>query len=323
MKFTKTLSALAMVLSLSAQAQISTDSDGSGSAPVHYVGTDGNWFNPANWSGGRVPGPGSDVVLDGKDEVVIDAALGVSQVQLRDLTLGGDSRLATLNQAVLVTRNTVLLGNAELFSSASGQAGESLIVAPFSDPQGCTSCRIATNPNPKNQRFVILQSSVTLDVGLGGGEPAALIKTGTGRLELSAGPGYYSTMTADTLTLDGQLRLSLYYGFQPRAGQSFQIFTANQTRSGRFLGLPEGGLVGCDEDGLGFYISYRGGDGNDVVLSTANTSPQSCLLLPAVQKVREAARRSQSATRALGAVVVQPAGLLLPAVQKVREAAAR
>ena len=67
MKFTKTLSALALLLSLSAQAQTATPA-------VRYVGSDGNWFNPANWSSGRVPTADSDVVIDGRAEVVITGA---------------------------------------------------------------------------------------------------------------------------------------------------------------------------------------------------------------------------------------------------------
>ena len=309
------VSAVALAMSLSAQAQ-------TGAAPsLRYVGTDGNWFNPANWSTGRVPGANDDVLIDGRSQVVIDGALGQAEVQVRDLTLRGTARLSALNRAIVETRSTVLQESATSHFSASAEVGDTLIVAPFSDPQGCADCAVNLNPNPKTQRAIVLQSSVTVDMGLGGNEPAAITKTGRGEWILSSGHGTYSTMTADTLILDGQLRLSLYYGYEPRPGDHFQVFTAQHTRSGEFLGLPEGGLVGCTEDGLGFFISYRGGDGNDVVLSAAATPPQTCLLLPAVQKVREAARRSQSATRALGAVVTQPAGLLLPAVQKVREAA--
>jgi len=87
------------------------------------------------------------------------------------------------------------------------------------------------------------------------------------------------------------LSLSLYYGFRPRAGDSFQIITANRLLVGTFPGMPEGALVGCTDDNVGFYISYVGGDGNDVVLSARDTRPLTCLLLPAVQKVREAASR--------------------------------
>ncbi|MCW5965457.1 MAG: hypothetical protein KIT83_15580 [Bryobacterales bacterium] len=47
------------------------------------------------------------------------------------------------------------------------------------------------------------------------------------------------------------------------------------------------------------------------------------LLLPAVQKVREAASRSQRGPGGITSGQNQTAGLLLPAVQKVREAASR
>jgi len=318
MKFAKTLSALALVLSLSAQAQTADPT-------AHYIGSDGNWFNPANWSSGRVPTAGSDVVIDGKAEVVIDPALGSSLVQIRDLSVGGDASLTGLPGVILDSRTELLQDNGAIVMRSGASTGENLVVAPFSDPDGCSSCSYVLNPLSQSKRIIVLKSSVTVDAGLGGTTPASLTKTGTGTLILNAGAGYHSSSTADLLVLDGQLRLSLYYGFQPRAGQRFQIFTANQTRTGQFLGLPEGGLVGCTDDNVGFHISYVGGDGNDVVLSTADTNPQTCLLLPAVQKVREAAARTSSAAQNIGSAVKDPVailiGLLVPAVQRVREAA--
>ncbi|HSW15474.1 MAG TPA: hypothetical protein VLI06_21680 [Solimonas sp.] len=311
MKLTKSLSALALVLSLSAYAQ-------SAFAIVHYIGSDGNWFNPANWSSGRVPSATSDVRIDGRAQVVIDPALGSSTVQVRDLTVGGDASLTGLPGVILGSRTELLQDNGAIVLRSGASTGENLIVAPFSDPDGCTSCSYVLNPTSQNKRTVLLKSSVTVDVGLGGTTAASLTKTGTGTLILNAGTGYHSTTTSDILVLDGQLHLSLYYGFQPRHGQRFQIFTANQTRTGRFLGLDEGGLVGCTDDNVGFYISYVGGDGNDVVLSAADTNPQTCLLLPAVQKVREAAR---STAQSIGDLTSTAGGLLLPAVQKVRDAA--
>ncbi|AXQ29451.1 hypothetical protein D0B54_12465 [Solimonas sp. K1W22B-7] len=317
MKFTKSLSALALMLSFSAQAQTA------GTA-TRYIGSDGNWFNPANWSTGQVPAAGSDVTLDGRAEVVIDPALGRSTVEIRDLTVGGDARLTGLPGVILSSRNELLQDNGAIVLRSGGSIGETLVVAPFSDPEGCSSCSLVQNPTSQSIRTVVLRSSVTVDLGLGGTSPAGITKVGPGTLVLSAGAGYYSTTTADILVLDGQLRLSLHYGFQPRHGQSFQIYTARQTRTGQFLGLPEGGLVGCTDDNVGFTISYKGGDGNDVVLSAADTAPQTCLLLPAVQKVREAAARMRpAATQTLGGLLGEPAGLLLPAVQKVREAASR
>jgi len=318
MKYTNSLAALALMLSLSAQAQTADPA-------VRYIGSDGNWFNPANWSSGRVPTAGSDVVIDGKAKVVIDPALGSSLVEIRDLTVGGDAQLTGLAGVILSTRNELLQDNGAIVLRSGGGIGEALVVAPFSDPDGCSSCVLVQNPTSQTKRTIVLKSSVTVDMGLGGTTAATLTKTGAGTLELNAGSGYYSTTTADVLVLDGQLRLSLYYGFQPRAGQRFQIFTANQTRTGQFLGLPEGGLVGCTDDNVGFHISYVGGDGNDVVLSTADTNPQTCLLLPAVQKVREAAARTSSAAQNIGSAEKDPVailiGLLVPAVQRVREAA--
>ena len=94
-----------------------------------------------------------------------------------------------------------------------------------------------------------------------------------------------------TLVIDGELELSTYYDFSPRPGQRFQIATVNGTRRGEFIGIPEGGYVGCTDDNVGLRLSYEGGDGNDLVISAEQTEPGICLLLPAVQKVREAAAR--------------------------------
>ena len=98
-------------------------------------------------------------------------------------------------------------------------------------------------------------------------------------------------MTVDTLVIDGELSLSTYYDFSPRPGQAFQIATVNGTRRGEFIGIPEGGYVGCTDENVGLRLSYEGGDGNDIVISAEQTDPGTCLLLPAVQKVRSAAVR--------------------------------
>jgi fibronectin-binding autotransporter adhesin len=63
------------------------------------------------------------------------------------------------------------------------------------------------------------------------------------------------------------LATSLYGGFKPSAGQSYTII--NNTGSGAvvntFTGLPEGATFTVD--GYVFRITYKGGDGNDVVLT--------------------------------------------------------
>src|SRR5690606_19477786 len=90
-----------------------------------------------------------------------------------------------------------------------------------------------------------------------------------------------------TLSIDGSLQLSLHYGFQPRPGDSFQILTAARSASGKFRGIAEGGYVGCTDDNIAFRLSYRGGDGNDVVVSAEAVNSRQCLLLPAIQQIAD------------------------------------
>lgn len=75
--------------------------------------------------------------------------------------------------------------------------------------------------------------------------------------------------------VQGILELSFYNGFVPTVGQTFQIVNnqGSQPVSGTFVGLPEGSSISFN--GHNFKISYKGGDGNDIVLTavTAVTAP--------------------------------------------------
>ena len=151
---------------------------------------------------------------------------------------------------------------------------------------------------------MILKTSATLEFGLGGLAPASIVTTSAGTV-VNAGAGHYATLTADLVVLSGNpgapgparwlppgLLLALHYGFAPADGDSFQIVTVNRRLVDQFRGLPEGALVGCTVDDVGLYITYAGGDGNDVVLTAADTSRWACLR-PHVQRVREAAARAE------------------------------
>lgn len=267
---------------------------------VHYVGRDGNWFNPSNWSTGRVPGADDNVILDGNDRVVIDPQRDANGyvIELEDLIISSVASLEVLPGAVVRSRNQVVRDSGTLIFRASGDVGESLVVE-----RDSAAVMLVQNPNPKTQRAIVLQSSVTLDMGLGGSIPASLTQDASGGMQLAAGPGHHSTMTVDTLVIDGDLKLSTYYGFEPRPGQNFQIASVNGTRSGEFIGIPEGGYVGCTENHVGLRLSYVGGDGNDLVISAEQTEPGLCLLLPAVQKVREAAARINARVERLPSTV--------------------
>lgn len=66
------------------------------------------------------------------------------------------------------------------------------------------------------------------------------------------------------------LTTSRYNGFTPKQGQSFTIISVAGTQpvNGTFNGLPEGATF--TQNGIVFKITYKGGDGNDVVLTVEN-----------------------------------------------------
>ena len=261
---------------------------------VHFVGRDGNWFNPSNWSSGRVPGADDNVILDGDDYVLIDgstdpAAMGVT---FKDLVVSSVAVLEARNGAIVRTRSQVLKDQGQIIFRASGDVSENLIV-----DASCTDCVLVQNPNPKSTSIIVLKSSVTTDMGLGGTEPASLTVDASGQPHLAAGRGHYSTLTVDTAVIEGDLKLSTYYDFNPAPGDQYRIITVNGRRTGEFTGIPEGGYVGCTDTNVGLRLSYEGGDGNDIVISAEQTEPGTCLLLPAVQKVREGAHRANPKAR--------------------------
>lgn len=73
-----------------------------------------------------------------------------------------------------------------------------------------------------------------------------------------------------TPATQGKLQLSLVNGFKPKAGQTFEILnnTGNGAISNTFAGLPEGATVTVS--GYVFKITYKGGTGNDVVLTVVS-----------------------------------------------------
>lgn len=165
-----------------------------------------------------------------------------------------------------------------------------MVVGLDCNPENPVACELQPlsgmrmNPTPKMKRDVLLKTGVVVQFGLGGTVAASITETPNGTV-VRSGAGHYATLTADSISLNGQLTLSLHYGFEPKAGDRFQIITARKRLAGQFLGLPEGAPVGCTGQNVGLYISYRGGSGNDVVLTAKATSPSTCLLLPAIQKI--------------------------------------
>ncbi|QEG33639.1 TolB-like translocation protein [Bythopirellula goksoeyrii] len=100
---------------------------------------------------------------------------------------------------------------------------------------------------------LILGSPANLEIELGG---------------LTAGTQFDQLLIAGDTTLAGTLDVTLIDGFTLAAGQQFEILNVGGSLTGTFAGLPEGSLVG-NFGGTNLFVSYSGGDGNDVTLLTA------------------------------------------------------
>lgn len=224
-----------------------------------YVGSTVDWFTASNWDLGRVPGPGDDVIIEDGHVVVIDPAVGSAQVVIRDLTIADDASLETLAGTEITSRNETVYDGGQLIYRATrayeDAQGGTLAVLPPVTATGSGIGGTTFNPSTQSKRDLILKSSVNF--GLGGTVPASV--TGTG-------PGHYATVITDNADLGGTLNVALYYGFTPSSGQTFEIIDVGTRSINEFDGLSEGALVQVFGN-VGLYISYVGGDGNDVVLT--------------------------------------------------------
>jgi len=124
---------------------------------------------------------------------------------------------------------------------------------------GAGTVEILGNFNPGNSPAIvefdvdtILGSDATLTMELGG---------------LTAGTGYDQLLAHQDITIDGHLTLTLYGGFVLSDGMQFTLVQAQQNLFGQFIGLGEGALV-ANLSGHDVFITYSGGDGNDVVAYT-------------------------------------------------------
>ena len=108
---------------------------------------------------------------------------------------------------------------------------------------------------------------------------------------------YDQLRVVGTIDISGAtLNLSLYNNFTPKVNDTFTILTNDSIEniSGNFTGLNEGSIVSID--GYSFRISYTGGDGNDIVLTT--------LVVPTVPNTGKAGSNEASIFLGLVSVVI-------------------
>lgn len=267
-----------LALALPAAAQT-----GAGPHVKVFSGSDGNWFNPNNWNEGRLPGPADTVVLDANDYVLIDPSQGPMPVEFGDLHMSGNAVLETRPGSVVRNQDSLIIESARTIFRGSVILGESETFRIEADSANAPTA--IYNPITKDKRDIVINTKMTIEMGLGGREPASYSIDPTGAPIVNTGYGHYVTLNADRVELGGAvLSLSLYYGFEPEPGDRFQIVNARRSLAGQFDGLPEGELLGCTSKDVGLRISYRGGDGNDVVLTAERGDVIACLTRKRIDK---------------------------------------
>lgn len=205
-------------------------------APLRFLGRTSDWFDPANWDGRRVPGPGDDVLVDGSASAVIDPARNPDtstpdpgRVVVGDITVAGQARLETLAGSELQFGALDVQQGATAFAASSAWLGTTLQVH-----GDCSNWRCGYNPSAVEVDTYALTGD-TVAFHLGGLRPAARDATG---------PGYHATVRANTVALSGTaLLVGFRYGFVPRPGDRFVIVAAREALTGTFANAAHGAEV--------------------------------------------------------------------------------
>ncbi len=76
------------------------------------------------------------------------------------------------------------------------------------------------------------------------------------------------------VSLSGSLAVSILNHYLPSIGDEFLFMQVDGLLSGQFQGLAEGDLATYLGNGVGLYINYTAGDGNDISLSALSAVPE-------------------------------------------------
>jgi len=229
-----------------------------GSSPIHYIGTDGNWFDGRNWDSGVVPGPNDDVLLDGNAVVVIDpandsssSATGSGSVLVHDIVLAGNAAFETLPGTRLQFNVFSAYDDTSFFARSSEWSGGTVFLTPYD----CPTWKCGFNPSAIQADSVQLETE-NLAFYIGGNLPAARGATG---------PGHYATVRGSTVYLTASdLAVDFKYGFVPCLGDQFVIVEASDRLVGTFANFADGDEV-VRIAGVKLVISYQT---NRIVLNT-------------------------------------------------------
>jgi hypothetical protein len=200
---------------------------------------------------------------------------GLTYNGVNNLTLAGSKSNDVYNVQGAVTNTHLHLGNGILASSNYGASnsaisdGELFVTGSLTDPGGLS---VASGAVLTGTGSVVGPVSVAGILAPGSG---GLGQLGTGNLNLASGASFIVSQDGSSYTQAnvtgavnlGGASLSLPSNFAVGAGGQALLLSNDGSDPviGTFAGLAEGSTVRAD--GHAFTISYKGGDGNDVVLS--------------------------------------------------------
>ncbi len=200
----------------------------------------------------------SDLYVGGSDAA--EGGTGKLKVQNNGLVeIGGELKVwapgtVNLSGGTLDVETLNLTENGSTFNMTGGRLVVEIVNGDLTN-QGGTLAPGQSSGTPSPGTTTINgdydQQSGTLEIELGG---------------LLAGTQFDQLVVSEGATLAGALDVSLINGFMLGTEQEFEILAAD-TLSGTFAGLAEGALVG-NFGGTDLFVSYAGGDGNDVSLFT-------------------------------------------------------
>jgi hypothetical protein len=226
-----------------------------------------------------ISGSGFSLIADPNSEGTINfnpssnnsnTATGVQQNPVQTITIDSTDSQPNMDETVItnetlsldgerdditVNRGGTLKGDGKLDGSVYVSPGA--IIAPGHSP-GCLTAA----------DFVI---AGTYQAEIGGTTPCS---------------GYDQLKQTDTVSASdvtgATLAVSLYGGFAPAVGQTYTIIDnagTTSTVTGTFAGLAEGATF--SSQGVTYSISYKGGDGNDVVLTVTAVDAAALPAVPA------------------------------------------
>jgi len=192
---------------------------------------------------------GSSLVIDEDEIVNVSSSTFVQADGLLNVARGTFSAGAAVNDGTIV----IAEGNANFDAddSGSGLTNNGNLVGIDSTIAGA----IVNNGSIEIVGTVNFTDGVTLS------------NLGSLGIDLNGLSDFDAIIVDGDLSLDGALDVDVN-GFSLTVGDSFEIIDVAGVLSGTFAGLADGELVG-NFGGVDLFISYAGGDGNDVSLFTA------------------------------------------------------